>query len=291
MNPKNNRKKSQVRETSNNQTTYTIVDFFKQLLEIDINDESQTHQLLYDFVMYFLTNDLDTIISDLEMLQQVLLSYKSSILFSSMYRTQINMYLDDLDYIISYFKILNQSYKQLLFQQSVKQTKKPTTENKKSRQIDTYIIERIKFDMLMSNLINIITEQDEETESTEDDTTNEPELVEEPGGITIDVSPTDDTNTQQNKPDTDNIDIGDLSFNPDFGSDEESDTQSDTGIKPVDIDEDVLNKMLKSSVFYDLYLTQLNFDFKHISELFNILINMVRMFVNINNVNIKKISL
>jgi hypothetical protein len=116
-------------------------------------------------------------------------------------------------------------------------------------------------------------------------------LVEEPGGITIDVSPTDDTNTQQNKSDTDNIDIGDLGLNLDFGSDEESDTQSDTGTKPVDIDENVLNKMLKSSVFYDLYLTQLNFDFKHISELFNILINMVRMFVNINNVNIKKISL
>jgi hypothetical protein len=157
MKPKNNRNNKYIKESSNNQT-YTIVDFFKQLLEIDINDESQTSQLLYDFVMYFLTNELDTIIIDLEMLQQVLLSYKSSILFSSLYRTQINKYLDDLDYIISYFKILNQSYKQLLFQQSIKQTKTSTTEKKKPKQVDTYIIERIKFDMVMSNLINIITE-------------------------------------------------------------------------------------------------------------------------------------
>ncbi len=62
-------------------------------------------------------------------------------------------------------------------------------------------------------------------------------------------------------------------------------------IKPVDINEDELNKMLKNSVFYDLYLAQLNFDFKHISRLFNIIINMAKMFTNVNNVNIKKISL
>jgi hypothetical protein len=157
MKPKTNKNKSYIRETLNNQT-YTIIDFFKQLLKIDINDESQTSQLLYDFIMYFLTNELDTIVSDLEMLQQVLLSYKSSILFSAMYRKQINKYLDDLDYIISYFKILNQSYKQLLFQQSIKQTKKPTTEKKKLKQVDPYIIEKIKLDMVLSNLINIITE-------------------------------------------------------------------------------------------------------------------------------------
>ena len=275
MKPKNNRNNKYIKESSNNQT-YTIVDFFKQLLEIDINDESQTSQLLYDFVMYFLTNELDTIIIDLEMLQQVLLSYKSSILFSSLYRTQINKYLDDLDYIISYFKILNQSYKQLLFQQSIKQTKTSTTEKKKPKQVDTYIIERIKFDMVMSNLINIITEQDDEIQ---DNTTNEPELIETPGGISIGTFPTDEPNIQQTKNVSD-IDDTDLNLN-----------QEDSDIKPVDITEDILNKMLKNSVFYDLYLIQLNFDFKHISKLFNILINMVKMFININNVNIKKISL
>jgi len=156
-----NNSRKYVKENLNNQTIYTITDFFKQLLDIDINDEQQTSNLLYDFVMYFLTNDLDTIVSDLEMLRQVLSSYKSSIIFTAMYRTQLNKYLDDLDYLISYFKVLNQSLKQLLFQQTVKQTKTPTTEKRKSKQVDTYIIERIKFDMVMSGLINIITEQDE----------------------------------------------------------------------------------------------------------------------------------
>ncbi len=173
-----------------NNQTYTIVDFFKQILEIDINDETQTTQLLYDFIKCFLTNDLDTIIIDLEMLQRVLLSYKSSILFLSLYRTQINKYFDDLGYIISYLKILNQSYKQILFQQSIKQTVKTTTEKKKPKQIDKYILERIKFDMAMNNLINIIIE-DDETKNKDNVTVNEPELTETPGGISIDPSSTD----------------------------------------------------------------------------------------------------
>jgi hypothetical protein len=104
-------------------------------------------------------------------------------------------------------------------------------------------------------------------------------LIETPGGISIGTFPTDEPNIQQTKNVSD-IDDTDLNLN-----------QEDSDIKPVDITEDILNKMLKNSVFYDLYLIQLNFDFKHISKLFNILINMVKMFININNVNIKKISL
>lgn len=273
----------------------TIQDFFKQSLNIDLNKESDRVQFIFDIIEYFLTKDLDTIISDLDYLLKLLKSWKSNPFIQTIYNKELTMLEDKLNDIVNYFDIFNNEYKKILMTSTISST--ANVNENKSIQFKKYMLEKLKMDLQLAEIFIIKESNKPKIETLLDqvvyDIIKEQDEDVETGISDNETDDTVETNYEIAQDEEPNINIKSSGISLGDTDDEELQSQIDDTEEPlpVEIDDDKINKILQKSPFYDIYLTELNFDFEHIKHIVEIILQMIKIYVNISNFNTKKLIL